>query len=157
MIPVRESFLVFPSGIIHSLVLVCGDAPRQGRFSDIFITLEILTECAGGFTGCGAPPGQSILYRVDRSDRTFSFDFSLYRTIGYLLPALPIARIQGGLVLSTVSTFTGTDGSYGELMRWREHRYPISNPVRSRKVLCGIEHPSFFAAISTSLLHAKDN
>ena len=56
MIPVWGSFLVFPSGIIHSLVLECGDAPRQGRFSNIFITLEILTEFAGGFTGFRAPP-----------------------------------------------------------------------------------------------------
>ncbi|MCK9590454.1 MAG: hypothetical protein M0Q91_00390 [Methanoregula sp.] len=71
MVPGRDSFLVFPSGIIHSLVLECGDAPRQGRFSDIFITLEILTEFAGGLQDVEYPPDLSILYWLDRFDRTF--------------------------------------------------------------------------------------
>lgn len=70
MISVRHSSVVIPIGIIHSPFHERGDAPRQGRFSDALITLEILPEFSEGLQDVEKHPHLIILYWLDRSDRT---------------------------------------------------------------------------------------
>jgi formylmethanofuran dehydrogenase subunit E len=70
MIPVRNSFVVTPIGIIHSPFHTRESAPRQGRFSDAQVTLEILPEFTEGLKDVEHQPHLIVLYWLDRSDRT---------------------------------------------------------------------------------------
>jgi formylmethanofuran dehydrogenase subunit E len=70
MISVRNSFVVTPIGIIRSPYLSRDDAPRQGRFSDALVTLEILPEFAEGLQDIEQEPHLIVLYWLDRSNRT---------------------------------------------------------------------------------------
>ena len=70
MIPVRNSFVVTPIGIIHSPFRTREGAPRQGRFSDAQVTLEILPEFTEGLKDVEHQPHLIVLYWLDRSDRT---------------------------------------------------------------------------------------
>jgi formylmethanofuran dehydrogenase subunit E len=65
----RNSFIVTAIGIIHSPYLSRDDAPRQGRFSDALVTLEILPEFAEGLQDVEQEPHHIVLYWLDRSDR----------------------------------------------------------------------------------------
>jgi tRNA-Thr(GGU) m(6)t(6)A37 methyltransferase TsaA len=67
--PAMNSFIVRTIGIIHSPYLSRDDAPRQGRFSDALITLEILPEFAEGLQDIEKEPHLIVLYWLDRSDR----------------------------------------------------------------------------------------
>ena len=70
MMPAKGSFAVIPLGIIHSPFQARGDAPRQGRFSDEIITLEILPEFTEGLQDLEQHPHLIVLYWLDRADRT---------------------------------------------------------------------------------------
>jgi tRNA-Thr(GGU) m(6)t(6)A37 methyltransferase TsaA len=67
--PAMNSFIVRAIGIIHSPYLSRDDAPRQGRFSDALITLEILPEFSEGLQDVDEDPYLIVLYWLDRSDR----------------------------------------------------------------------------------------
>jgi tRNA-Thr(GGU) m(6)t(6)A37 methyltransferase TsaA len=49
---------------------VRGDAPRQGRFSDEVLMLDILPEFTDGLQDIEHHPRLIVLYWLDRSDRT---------------------------------------------------------------------------------------
>jgi len=68
--PAMNSFIVTAIGIIHSPYLSREDAPRQGRFSDALVTLEILPEFSEGLQDVEQEPYLIVLYWLDRSDRT---------------------------------------------------------------------------------------
>lgn len=70
MIPVRNSFIVIPIGIIHSPFHTIDDAPRQGRFSDALVTLEILPDFSEGLQDVEVQTHLIVLYWLDRSNRT---------------------------------------------------------------------------------------
>jgi tRNA-Thr(GGU) m(6)t(6)A37 methyltransferase TsaA len=70
MIAGRNSFVVTPIGIIHSPFRTRKGAPRQGRFSDAQVTLEILPEFTEGLQDVEQQPHLIVLYWLDRSDRT---------------------------------------------------------------------------------------
>jgi formylmethanofuran dehydrogenase subunit E len=70
MIPVRNSIVVTPIGTIRSPYQTLEDAPRQGRFSDALITLEILPEFTEGLQDVEQQPHLIVLYWLDRSNRT---------------------------------------------------------------------------------------
>ena len=70
MIPVRNSFVVTPIGIVHSPFHTREDTPRQGRFSDALVTLEILPEFTEGLQDVEQQPHLIVLYWLDRSNRT---------------------------------------------------------------------------------------
>jgi len=67
--PAMNSFIVKAIGIIHSPYLSRDDAPRQVRFSDALITLEILPEFAEGLQDIDKETHHIVLYWLDRSDR----------------------------------------------------------------------------------------
>jgi len=67
--PAMNSFIVTAIGIILSPYLSRDDAPRQGRFSDALITLEILPEFAEGLQDIEKESHLIVLYWLDRSDR----------------------------------------------------------------------------------------
>jgi tRNA-Thr(GGU) m(6)t(6)A37 methyltransferase TsaA len=67
--PAMNSFIVTAIGIIHSPYLSRDDAPRQGRFSDALVTLEILPEYCEGLQDVEQEPHLIVLYWLDRSDR----------------------------------------------------------------------------------------
>jgi tRNA-Thr(GGU) m(6)t(6)A37 methyltransferase TsaA len=67
--PAMNSFIVRAIGIIHSPYLSRDDAPRQGRFSDALVTLEILPEYCEGLQDVEQEPHHIVLYWLDRSDR----------------------------------------------------------------------------------------
>jgi tRNA-Thr(GGU) m(6)t(6)A37 methyltransferase TsaA len=69
MTPARNSFIVTVIGIIHSPYLSRDDAPRQGRFSEALVTLEILPEFSEGLQDVEQEPYLIVLYWLDRSDR----------------------------------------------------------------------------------------
>lgn len=69
-IPARESFTLVPIGIIHSPFQVSGEPPRQGRFSDVVITLEILPEFTGGLQDVEHHPHLIVRYWFDRTAPT---------------------------------------------------------------------------------------
>ena len=56
-------------GIIHSPYLSRDDAPRQGRFSDALVTLEILLEYCEGLQDFEQESYLIVLYWLDRSVR----------------------------------------------------------------------------------------
>jgi len=70
MIPVRNSFVVTPIGTIRSPYQTREDAPRQGRFSDALVALEILPEFTEGLKDVEQQPHLIVLYWLDRSNRT---------------------------------------------------------------------------------------
>jgi formylmethanofuran dehydrogenase subunit E len=70
IMPVEGSFALTPVGIIHSPFREHGDAPRQGRFSDVECIIEILPEFTEGLQDVEHHPHLIILYWLDRSDRT---------------------------------------------------------------------------------------
>jgi formylmethanofuran dehydrogenase subunit E len=70
MTPDGNFFIVKVIGMIHSPYLSRDDAPRQGRFSDALVTLEILPEFAEGLQDIEQEPHLIVLYWLDRSDRT---------------------------------------------------------------------------------------
>ena len=70
MIPVRNSIVVTPIGTIRSPYQTREDAPRQGRFSDALITLEILPEFTEGLQDVEQQPHLIVLYWLDRANRT---------------------------------------------------------------------------------------
>ena len=70
MIPVRNSFVVAPIGTIHSPFQTREGTPRQGRFSDALVTLEILPEFTEGLQDVEQQPHLIVLYWLDRSNRT---------------------------------------------------------------------------------------
>jgi tRNA-Thr(GGU) m(6)t(6)A37 methyltransferase TsaA len=70
MIPVRNSFVVTPIGTIRSPYQTREDAPRQGRFSDALVALEILPEFTEGLQDVEQQPHLIVLYWLDRSNRT---------------------------------------------------------------------------------------
>jgi tRNA-Thr(GGU) m(6)t(6)A37 methyltransferase TsaA len=70
MIPVRNSFVVTPIGTIRSPYQIREDAPRQGRFSDALVALEILPEFTEGLNDVDQQPHLIVLYWLDRSNRT---------------------------------------------------------------------------------------
>ena len=70
MIPVKNSFVVTAIGIIHSPFRTLDDAPRQGRFSDALVTLEILPEFSEGLQDVEVQTHLIVLYWLDRSNRT---------------------------------------------------------------------------------------
>jgi len=70
MIPVRNSFVVTPIGTIHSPFHTREGTPRQGRFSDALVTLEILPEFTEGLQDVEQQPHLIVLYWLDRSNRT---------------------------------------------------------------------------------------
>jgi len=70
MTPARNSFIVTAIGIIRSPYLSRDDAPRQGRFSDALVTLEILPEFSEGLQDVEQEPYLIVLYWLDRSNRT---------------------------------------------------------------------------------------
>jgi len=70
MIPVRNSFVVTPIGTIRSPYQTREDAPRQGRFSDALVALEILPEFTEGLNDVEQQPHLIVLYWLDRSNRT---------------------------------------------------------------------------------------
>jgi len=65
----RNSFIVTAIGKIHTTYLSRDDAPRQGRFSDALVTLEILPEYCEGLQDVEQEPYLIVLYWLDRSDR----------------------------------------------------------------------------------------
>jgi len=67
---VESSFALTPVGIIHLPFRELGDAPRQGRFSDVECIIEILAEFTEGLQDVEHHPHLIILYWLDRSDRT---------------------------------------------------------------------------------------
>ena len=69
MTPDGNFFIVKVIGMIHSPYLSRDDAPRQGRFSDALVTLEILPEFAEGLQDIEKEPHHIVLYWLDRSDR----------------------------------------------------------------------------------------
>jgi len=69
MTPARNSFVVTPIGIIHSPFLTREGAPRQGRFSDALVTLEILPEFIEGLQDVEQQPHLIVLYWLDQSNQ----------------------------------------------------------------------------------------
>ena len=137
MIPVRNSIVVTPIGTIRSPYQTREDAPRQGRFSDALITLEILPEFTEGLQDVEQQPHLIVLYWLDRSNRT-ALRRSLHTQVSnmeYLPPALPLARIRLESVLSTSSAVRGTSCSFEVLMRSMEHHYLISSPIQQFSIL----------------------
>jgi len=137
MIPVRNSIVVTPIGTIRSPYQTREDAPRQGRFSDALITLEILPEFTEGLQDVEQQPHLIVLYLLDRSNRT-ALRRSLHTQVSnmeYLPPVLPIARIRLESVLSTSSAVRGTSCSFEVLMRSMEHHYLISSPIQQFSIL----------------------
>jgi tRNA-Thr(GGU) m(6)t(6)A37 methyltransferase TsaA len=65
----RNSFIVTAIGNIHTPYLSRDDAPRQGRFSDALVTLEILPEYCECLQDVEQEPYLIVLYWLDRSDR----------------------------------------------------------------------------------------
>ena len=65
----RNSFIVTAIGKIHTTYLSRDDAPRQGRFSDALVTLEILPEYCEGLQDVEQEPYLIVLYWLDRSVR----------------------------------------------------------------------------------------
>ena len=65
----RNSYIVTAIGKIHTTYLSRDDAPRQGRFSDALVTLEILPEYCEGLQDVEQEPYLIVLYWLDRSDR----------------------------------------------------------------------------------------
>jgi tRNA-Thr(GGU) m(6)t(6)A37 methyltransferase TsaA len=70
MIAVQGPFELIPVGIIHSPFREHGDAPRQGRFSDVESTLEILPEFNDALQDVEHHPHLIVLYWLNRSNRT---------------------------------------------------------------------------------------
>jgi tRNA-Thr(GGU) m(6)t(6)A37 methyltransferase TsaA len=70
MRPFTNSFMVTPIGIIHSPYQSRDEAPRQGRFSDALVSLEILPEFTEGLQDVEQHPHLIVLYWLDRSNRT---------------------------------------------------------------------------------------
>ena len=70
MIPVGNSFVLTPIGTIRSPYQTREDAPRQGRFSDALVALEILPEFTEGLNDVEQQPHLIVLYWLDRSNRT---------------------------------------------------------------------------------------
>jgi len=69
MIAVLGPFELKPVGIIHSPFREHGDAPRQGRLSDVESTLEILPEFTDALQDVEHHPHLIVLYWLDLSDR----------------------------------------------------------------------------------------
>jgi tRNA-Thr(GGU) m(6)t(6)A37 methyltransferase TsaA len=65
-----NSFMVTPIGIIQSPYQSRDEAPRQGRFSDALVSLEILPEFTEGLQDVEQHPHLIVLYWLDRSNRT---------------------------------------------------------------------------------------
>jgi hypothetical protein len=132
MTPYGNSFIVKAIGMIHSPYLSRVDAPRQGRFSDALVTLEILPDFAEGLQDIEQESHLIVLYWLDRSNRATLMAIPPYTGIEvvFLQHALPIAQTQLEFALLPSSAVKGTSCSCEVLMRSMEHHYLISNPIR---------------------------
>jgi hypothetical protein len=146
--PAMNSFIVRAIGIIHSPYLSRDDAPRQGRFSDALITLEILPEFAEGLQDVEQEPHHIVLYWLDRSDRNKLKAIPPHTGIehGCLPHALPIARTRLEFALSNSSAGKETCFLCEVLMRSMEHHYLILNPTRQISIGYNNKRPQFLQA-----------